>query len=178
VYVFVHGDLTYIPALYVDDILLAGLIGDFIARFKDAFGSRCDLQDLEHVSWVISTTMVRDLRAHVISLGQRQYIFDNLEHFNMGECNPVGTPLVKDGIESHESSIIRSDLPYNNLIGSLQYAAIPTRPNIGMTMSHLNHFLCRPNSKHWEGGKRVLRYLKGTIELRLVFGGHDSCTLT
>ena len=76
------------------------------------------------------------------------------------------------------TSIIQSDVPYNSLIGSLQYAAITTRPDISMAVSNLSRFLSEPNSKHWEAGKRVLRYLKGTIDLGLLLGGQDSCTLT
>jgi hypothetical protein len=71
VYVFVQGDITYILALYVDDTILTGPIGDFITRFKLAFGSRFDVQDLGPVAWLLGTTVVRDRRARTITLGQR-----------------------------------------------------------------------------------------------------------
>ena len=157
---------------------MTGPIGDFITRFKDAFSSKFDVHDLGPVSWLLGTKLVRDRRARIVSLGQRQYILDILERFNMGEYNSVGTPRVKGGMESDDTSIIQSDVPYNNLIGSLQYAAITTRPDINMTVSHLSRFLSESNSIHWEAGKRVLRYFKGTIDLGLVLGGQDSCTLT
>jgi hypothetical protein len=178
VYVFVQGDITYILALYVDDTILTGPIGDFITRFKLAFGSRFDVQDLGPVSWLLGTTVVRDRRARTITLGQRQYLLDILERFNMGECNSVATPLAKGGTDSDGTSVIQSDVPYNSLIGSLQYAAITTRPDISMAVSHLSRFLTQPSTKHWEAGKRVLRYLKGTIDLGLVLGGQDSCIMT
>jgi hypothetical protein len=177
VYVFLQGDITYILALYVDDTILTGPIGDFITRFKSAFGSRFDVQDLGPVAWLLGTTVVRDRRARTITLGQRQYILDVLERFNMGECNSVGTPLAKGSTDSDGISIIQTDVPYNSLIGSLQYAAITTRPDISMAVSHLSRFLAQPSTKHWEAAKRVLRYLKGTIDVGLVLGGQGSCTL-
>ena len=83
-YVFLQGDITYILALYADDTILTGPITDFITRFKSAFGSRFDVQDLGPVAWLLGTTVVRDRRARTITLGLRQYILDVLERFNMG----------------------------------------------------------------------------------------------
>ena len=95
----------------------------------------------------------------------------------MGECNSVSTPMVKGAIEFDGTSVIQINVPYNNLIGSLQYAAATTRPYIIMAMSHLSRFLAQLIFKHWEAGKKVLCYLKGTIDVGLVLGGQDSCTL-
>ncbi len=100
------------------------------------------------------------------------------ERFNMGECSCVSTPLAKGIMDSDNTSIGLSDVPYNSLIGSLQYAAITTRPDITMVVSHLSRFHVEPSTKHWGAGKRVLRYLKGTIDVGLILGGQDSCKLT
>jgi hypothetical protein len=96
----------------------------------------------------------------------------------MKDCNSVSAPMVKGDIDSNGASVIQIDVPYNNLIDNLQYAAVTTRPDINMAMSHLSRFVAQPSSKYWEAGKRVLHYLKGTIEVGLVLGGQDSCTLT
>jgi hypothetical protein len=111
VYVFTQGDIPYILALYVDDTILTGPIGDFITRFKDAFGSRFDVQDLGPVAWLLGTTVVRNRKARTITLGQQQYILDVLERFNMGECNNVSTPLAKGSMDSDSTSIVLSDVP-------------------------------------------------------------------
>jgi hypothetical protein len=127
VYVFLQRDITYILALYVDDTILTGPIGDFITRFKLAFGSRFDVQDLGPVAWLLNTTVIRDHSARTITSGQRQYLLDILERFNLGECNCFTTPLAKGGTDSDGTSVIQSDVPYNSLIGNLQYAAITTK---------------------------------------------------
>jgi hypothetical protein len=49
--------------------------------------------------------------------------------------------MVKGDIDSHGAPVTQIDVPYNNLIGGLQYAAITTRPDISMAMSHLSRFL-------------------------------------
>ena len=152
-------------------------MGDFITSFKLAFGSRFNVQDPGHVAWLIGTLVVRDRGACTITLGQRQYILDILERFKMGQCNSVSTPMVKEDADSDIASVNQVDVPYNNLIGSLQYAAVTTRSDISMAVSHLSCFLTQLSTNHWEACKRVMRYLKGTIDLGLVLGGQDSCIL-
>jgi hypothetical protein len=85
--------------------------------------------------------------------------------------------MVKGHIDSDGAVVIQIDVPCNSLIGSLQYAASTTRPDISMSMPRLSRFLAQPSSKHWKAGKNVLRYLKGTIDVGHVLGGQYSCTL-
>jgi len=48
------------------------------------------------------------------------------------------------------------------LIGSLQYAVLATRPDISFAISKLTQFLNNPGQAHFKAATRVLRYLKGT----------------
>ena len=45
-----------------------------------------------------------------------------------------------------------------------------------MAVSHLGRFLAQPINKHWEVGKRVLRYSEDTIDIGLVLGGKEPRT--
>jgi len=62
-------------------------------------------------------------------------------------------------------------LPYHEAIGSLMYASLGTRPDISFAVQTLSHFAVNPGLAHWEAVKRVFRYLKGTCELWLSYGG-------
>ena len=59
--------------------------------------------------------------------------------------------------------------PYRELIGKLLYLAIATRPDIAYAVGVLCRFVDNPGMEHWNGAKRVLRYLKGTTDIRLVY---------
>ncbi|BES89750.1 Hydra magnipapillata [Nesidiocoris tenuis] len=61
------------------------------------------------------------------------------------------------------------DFPFLNLIGSLMYIATATRPDIMYPVSHLSQFNTCFRKEHWLAAKRVLRYLKHTKSLNLVF---------
>ena len=55
------------------------------------------------------------------------------------------------------------DIPYRSAIGSLTYLATCTRPDIAVAISELSKFSQNPGVAHWEGVKRVLRYVSGTV---------------
>jgi hypothetical protein len=61
-------------------------------------------------------------------------------------------------------------VPYREAIGSLMYAAIATRPDITFAVSTLSQFLDNPGEAHWEGMKRIFRYLAGTKDRTLTYG--------
>ena len=51
------------------------------------------------------------------------------------------------------------DIPYTSLIGSLNYCAIATRPNISYATNKCMQFTLKPTLVHWEAMKHVVRYL-------------------
>jgi hypothetical protein len=69
------------------------------------------------------------------------------------------------------------EVPYQRGIGSLMYAATSTRPDIAFPVAILSQFMRNPGSTHWEAVKDVIRYLKGTADLKLTLGGTTSGNL-
>lgn len=50
------------------------------------------------------------------------------------------------------------------------YLACRTKPNIAFVVERLNKYNVYPRKGHLRAAKRVIRYLKGTIYLKLVYG--------
>lgn len=65
------------------------------------------------------------------------------------------------------------DFPYQSLIGCLMYIAINTRPDIAHATRFLSQFNSWYSEEHVKSAKRVLRYLKGTINECLFFKKPD-----
>ena len=61
------------------------------------------------------------------------------------------------------------DVPYMSAVGSLLYAAIGTRPDIAHAVNVASKFMKNPGQAHWMAVKRILRYIKGTVNKPLVF---------
>uniref|UniRef100_A0A5S6QEJ0 CCHC-type domain-containing protein n=1 Tax=Trichuris muris TaxID=70415 RepID=A0A5S6QEJ0_TRIMR len=98
------------------------------------------------------------------------------EKFNMQDCKAVACPwessmkLSKEmspttPVESKEMSRI----PYKAAVGSLMFLMTSSRPDISFETSKVSQFSENPGPAHWKAVKRILRYIKGTKELRLVF---------
>lgn len=60
-------------------------------------------------------------------------------------------------------------MPYQELIGSLMYLAVLTRPDIAYSVSFLSQFNSNHTLEHWKCAKRILRYLKLTKDFCLMF---------
>ena len=54
------------------------------------------------------------------------------------------------------------------------YLSVSTRPDITYSVSTLAKFTSNPNQQHWTALKRVLRYLKGTVNYGLMYSSKTS----
>lgn len=107
-----------------------------------------------------------------IKIHQRSYILDTLSHFGMSDSNPTATPMeagVKLTTPTGNIDEETAKLPYRELIGTLMYLATATRPDIAHAVSCLSQFLTKYSREHWNAAKRVLRYLKGTINIGITY---------
>ena len=59
-------------------------------------------------------------------------------------------------------------------IGCLIYAATATRPDLSAAVNALSQFMSDPSLDHWTRVKRVLRYVKGTIDYGIEFNAQES----
>lgn len=60
---------------------------------------------------------------------------------------------------------------YQSLIGSLMYAILGNRPDIAFAVSMVSRFASNPTDEHMEAAKKILRYLRGTINYELTYRG-------
>lgn len=94
----------------------------------------------------------------------------------MLDSKPVSTPMVTKSIEKQQEIKIENEplgenIPYRGAIGCLLYLAKRTRPDIAYAVNMLSRNQTNPTVGNWMKVKRVFRYLKGTLESRVVFEG-------
>ena len=58
------------------------------------------------------------------------------------------------------------------MVGSLRYLC-NNRPNISFSIGVLSKFIHQPRKKHVLATKRVLRYIKGTLDFGILFPKTD-----
>jgi hypothetical protein len=96
----------------------------------------------------------------------------------MDNCNPVATPMelgVKlskfEGGEAVEAN------KYRSMIGSLRYLTC-TRPDIAFSVGVTSRYMSDPRHSHLKAVKMIMRYLKGTKDLRMFYSKSDNFELT
>ncbi|XP_060211727.1 uncharacterized mitochondrial protein AtMg00810-like [Lycium barbarum] len=101
-------------------------------------------------------------------MSQSSYAENILDRAGMSQCKPCPTPVDTKGKLSASSSAPYEDpTKYRRLAGALQYLTF-TRPDISYAVQQVCLFMHDPKVQHMEALKRILRYIRGTID----FGTH------
>nr|GFC88484.1 retrovirus-related Pol polyprotein from transposon TNT 1-94 [Tanacetum cinerariifolium] len=74
---------------------------------------------------------------------------------------------------SEKERMKMSRVPYALAAGSLMFAMIYTRPDIAHAVGVVSRYMAEHGRGHWEAVKRILRYIKGTLDVALCFGDSD-----
>lgn len=74
-------------------------------------------------------------------------------------------------LSPQEQSVLQRT-PYRSLVGCLLYVAISTRPDITYAVQQLTQYVDSYATVHWNAAIRLVRYLKGTRDLKLTLGGN------
>ena len=98
----------------------------------------------------------------------------------MKDCTPTVAPIMK-GDKFSKNKCPQNELEreqmknilYASMIGSLMYAQVCTRPNIGLIVGLLGRYQSNPGLDHWKAAKKVMRYLQGTKDYKLTYRHTD-----
>ena len=175
--VYIHGTLKEVKnfvmaIIYVDDILLlshnsATSISNKIEK---------ELSTIFEIRKVSTGPKYEYLgieihrKADCINLIQSKLSKKILERFELGGEKLWATPMdstyvLGQAIEGES----RTNEPYRSIVGSLMYLATSTRPDISFAVGMLSRFLENPGEKHWIAAKRVVGYIRGTLNNGLCF---------
>ena len=66
-----------------------------------------------------------------------------------------------------------SNQPYASCLGSIMYAMLCTRPDIYFSVSVTNRYQSNSGNDYWMVLKHILKYLRGTKDKFLIYGGGE-----
>jgi hypothetical protein len=93
-------------------------------------------------------------------------------------AKPISIPMSTSiKLSRFEDSTIANPTLYKSTIGSLQYLSI-SRPDIAFPVNKVSQFMQDPRDSHWTTLKRILRYLKSTINHTFCIYKDSSTQLT
>ncbi|XP_076946700.1 receptor-like protein EIX2 [Bidens hawaiensis] len=165
-FIYRHGIHTAYILLYVDDIIMVTSSPKLKHHFMSHLSSEFVMKDLGPLSYFLGIAVTRTKDG--LFLSQSRYAQDILHRAKMNDCNPVQTPVDTFGKLSAESGDLLDDPTfYRSLDGALQYLTL-TRPDISYAVQQVCMYMHAPRTHHFLALKRILRYVKGTIDLGIL----------
>lgn len=142
------------------------------------------MKDMGEAKRILGMEINRDRSKGVLTLSQGSYLLKVLDTFKIDQCKSVQTPLgahfklraatEKDLKEQEEDM---KTVPYASAVGSIMYAMIGTRVDLAYPVGVISRFMSKPLKEHWQAVKWVMRYIKGSIEMKLVFKRQEKFVL-
>ena len=111
-------------------------------------------------------------------LSQRQYAIDLLQRAGMMDCNSCVTPIdTRCKLSADEGPLVTDATEYRSSAGALQYLTL-TRPDIAHAVQQACLYMHAPREPHLNLVKRILHYVRGTLDLGLQLHSTPATSLT
>ncbi|GJT05679.1 retrotransposon protein, putative, ty1-copia subclass [Tanacetum coccineum] len=174
------GSYVTLLILYVDDILIMGNNIPMLQDVKSYLGRCFAMKDLGEATYILRIKIYRDRSKRLIGLCQSAYIEKILKKFYM-ENSKRGTIPMQEKLKlskSQGASILAEiqrmqNILYAMAVGSIMYDVRCTRPNVEFAQNIANRFQQNPGDIHWTAFKNILKYLRNTKDMFLVYGDAD-----
>ena len=174
------GPCVMLVLVYVDDLIILSSNMESMATLKSKLEAEYEMTNLRELHYYLGVEFARDRGVRTNTVSQVKYVKEVLERFGMEDCKSISTPLdtkvklVKISDEEYDKDAPRmASVPYKSVVGSLVYAMVATKADLAFAISTVSQHMGRPGWSHWMAVKRILRYLKGTLHLKLQLGGQN-----
>ena len=166
-----------ILGIYVDDILILSNNISMVNTFKSNIKLKFKIKELGSTNSILGIKINKDKIGN-ISLSQYTYIKDILQKFNYDQVNPSKTPMETKLCLSNDTTEVYNKKLYQQMIGSLLYLMIRTRPDISYSITTLSQFNNYPSKLHHAYVKRIFRYIKYSEDYSLIINNKNDMILS
>ncbi|GJP35230.1 hypothetical protein CLOM_g19738 [Closterium sp. NIES-68] len=161
--------------VYVDDILLFSASTALLDSAEQMLEMQFKCSKMGEVKYYLGMHVERDVEKGVLRLHQRKYCEGLAEKYGLQDGGKPATPLPSGfTVEpcADEEVVGDSDRKlFHSMVGSLNYAANHTRPDIAFATSRLASVVSRPSHEQLEAAKRLVRYVSATASVGLEYSG-------
>jgi hypothetical protein len=140
----------------------------FIKDFNRYYATTGKVNKLE---WSLGQRITRT-PTHV-TIDQETYVRDSMHKFGMTDAKPKSVPISSS--EFPDTRPAPPDHTFGEMLGTANFAATRTRPDISYACSVLGRYMQDPNMSHWEALQDLFRYMGTTADYAIHYlkGGVD-----
>lgn len=166
-----------IVSTFVDNSKIMGIKGSgFITKVKEKLAAAFSMVDMGPISFYLGLKVQQDREKKTIKLSQPAYIDKVMEKFHLNKANVVNTTMKETEpltAQTNGKASPSEKETYQRMTGSLVFSMVETRPDIAFSTSVVSRFAKNPSRQHTEVLKTILRYLKGSRNRGITYGGQD-----
>ncbi|KAM1315704.1 hypothetical protein ACFX2F_019436 [Malus domestica] len=159
-----YSTITFI-LVYVDDIIITRSSPTVCQSIISKLQSLFPVKDLGDIHYFLGIEVHRSSTG--LFLHQSKYALDLLKKTDMLGVKPCSTPVSSAKLD-HSGTILSDPTLYRSTVGALQYLTW-TRPDLAFAVNQVCQHMHALRTIHLQAVKRILRYLKGTIDSSLWF---------
>ncbi|GKA43039.1 retrotransposon protein, putative, ty1-copia subclass [Tanacetum coccineum] len=160
VYQKASGSYVAIQILYVDDILLMGNNIPMLQDVKSYLGRSFAMKDLGNAAYILGIKIYRD---RYYMENYKRGMIPMLEKLKLSKSQGASTPAEKQRMQN---------VPYALAIGLIMYVVRCTRLDVAFAQNITSRFQQNPGEEHWTTVKNILKYLRNTKDMFLVYEGN------
>jgi len=160
-----HGIVVIV--IYVDDLIITGDSDADIFDLKKLLKQKFEMKDLGELRYFLGIEVIHSPKG--IWLLQRQYALNKLSEYGMTGCKPISIPLEQNvKLSVDEGNLVEDTTMHRRIVGSLIYMTI-TRPDLSYVVGVVSQFMQTPRKPHLDAVRRILRYIKHTLQCRIFY---------
>ena len=173
--VYTHGSgVTLVMlTLYVDDILITGKDSTLVEQKKKELEEIFEMTDMGEERRILGMEVTRDYDEGTLAITQTAYVDNILERFEMQDANAAHIPGYGPELsaEQPENKLLEAEATklYQSITGSLLYLVQCTRFDLCYAVNQLTRACSKPAKIHMTAAKHALRYLRGIIDLPIMY---------
>src|SRR6266516_1778891 len=143
--------------------------------FIQTFGEACIYKKVSRSSVAFLILYVDD----ILLIGNNTEFLDSIKGYLKKNFSMKGFLPVLQGVKLSQTQCPTTAedrekmkvIPYASAIGSIMYAMLCTRPDVCLAISLAGRYQSNPGVDQWTAVKNILKYLKRTKDMFLIYGG-------
>lgn len=164
--------------IYVADIIIVSSCPSATEKLIKKLMNNFAVKDLGLLEYFLGIEVKHEKNG--ILLSQRRYALDLLKKANMEKCKAISTPMASNEKLLRDQGTALKETEHfqdRSVVGGLQYLTM-TRPDLSFAVNRVCQYVQAPTDVHWAAVKRILRYVKGTLDLGLKIQRSPNTTLS
>jgi hypothetical protein len=163
------GSAKGLFAVHVDDFVHCHNSSELDSKLVSTFTELWGVSNVGPIAFHLGMEVCY-VKGESITITQRAYFEKVLKRFGYEGLKSVDTPMdstIKISLQEARPEDLLGENEkrlYMEIVGSLIYGAVTSRPDISNAVAQLGRMMNRPSKQHMHAAKRVLRYVAGTLD--------------